>query len=418
MFFEVVENDSGARIKVVGVGGGGGNAINNMISSSLRGVTFLAANTDTQALNRSQAEFKLQLGEKLTKGLGAGANPEVGRNAALESIELIRNSLSDSEMVFITAGMGGGTGTGAAPVIAQVAKEMGALTVAVVTKPFHFEGRNRLRHAEEGINALKEVVDSYITIPNDRLLSVSSKKTTFLDMLKKADEILYFAVKGISDLIQVSGLINLDFADVKAAMSEMGMALMGIGTAKGEGRAREATQMAISSPLLEQVSISGAKAVILNITSGYDLTVDEINEATEVMDDALNGNSNINLFFGATFDEACEDEIRVTVVATGIDGESSSQPQNGLSKDKPEKQEPRQPSARPSTQPHGLPRTPRNDLRNSTNLEVPAYIRNPKNPDLVSGELPSTKGKAIGGEEFVFDEDETEIPAFIRMQAD
>ena len=227
-----LEGDSGAKIKVVGVGGGGNNAVNNMITSALRGVTFIAANTDVQALNRSKAEFKIAMGEKLTKGLGAGANPDIGRDAALESIDAIRSVIGDCDMVFVTAGMGGGTGTGAAPVIAQVAKEMGALTVGVVTKPFHFEGKKRFESAERGIAEFSQYVDSIITIPNDRLLSLA-KKATFLDMLKKADEVLYFAVKGISDLIMVPGLINLDFADVRAVMSEMGLAMMGTGIAHG-----------------------------------------------------------------------------------------------------------------------------------------------------------------------------------------
>jgi cell division protein FtsZ len=255
MEFLELETEDNAQIRVVGVGGGGGNAINNMISSAMKGVTFITANTDIQALKHSKAEFKLQLGEKLTKGLGAGANPEVGREAALESIAQIKETLGECDMVFVTAGMGGGTGTGAAPVIAQAAKEIGALTVAVVTKPFHFEGKRRQLQADRGIKALREVVDSIITIPNDRLLTLASKKATFLDMLVKADEVLFYAVKGISDLIMVPGLINLDFADVKAVMSEMGLAMMGTGIASGEGRAREAAMKAITSPLLEDVSI-------------------------------------------------------------------------------------------------------------------------------------------------------------------
>src|SRR6056297_1623932 len=240
MDFLELEREESALIKVVGVGGGGGNAVNNMITSSMKGVTFITANTDMQALKHSKAEYKIQLGEKLTKGLGAGANPETGRDAAQESMGLIKETLGECDMVFITAGMGGGTGTGAAPVIAQAAKEMGALTVAVVTKPFYFEGQRRLKQAEKGIKALREVVDSIITIPNDRLLALASKKATFIDMLSKADEVLFYAVKGISDLIMVPGLINLDFADVKAVMSESGLALMGTGISQGEGRAREA----------------------------------------------------------------------------------------------------------------------------------------------------------------------------------
>lgn len=327
MEFHEIENDSQAKIKVVGVGGGGGNAVNNMISSVLKGVTFITANTDVQALNNSQAEVKIQLGDKLTKGLGAGANPAVGREAAQESIDLIRNAIGEADMVFVTAGMGGGTGTGAAPVIAQVAKEMGALTVGVVTKPFFFEGKKRQEAADAGIEAFREHVDSLITIPNDRLLSLASKKATFVEMLKKADEVLYFAVKGISDLIMVPGLINLDFADVKAVMGESGLAMMGSGSSSGEGRAREAAMKAITSPLLEDVSIDGARGVLMNITCGPDLTIDEVSEAAGAIQEAAHDDARI--FFGTVFDDSVGDEMRITVIATGIDSMDTGTQGNG-----------------------------------------------------------------------------------------
>ncbi|SIO19904.1 cell division protein FtsZ [Halodesulfovibrio marinisediminis] len=327
MEFHEIENDSQAKIKVVGVGGGGGNAVNNMISSVLKGVTFITANTDVQALNNSQAEIKIQLGDKLTKGLGAGANPAVGREAAMESVDQIRNAIGEADMVFVTAGMGGGTGTGAAPVIAQVAKEMGALTVGVVTKPFFFEGKKRQEAADAGIEAFREHVDSLITIPNDRLLSLASKKATFVEMLKKADEVLYFAVKGISDLIMVPGLINLDFADVKAVMGESGLAMMGSGSSVGEGRAREAAMKAITSPLLEDVSIDGARGVLMNITCGPDLTIDEVSEAAGAIQEAAHDDARI--FFGTVFDDTVGDEMRITVIATGIDTMDTGTQGNG-----------------------------------------------------------------------------------------
>ncbi|MBI2210110.1 MAG: cell division protein FtsZ, partial [Deltaproteobacteria bacterium] len=278
--FELVEHVSlGARIKVIGIGGGGGNAVNTMIAAKLTGVDFMAANTDAQAIEASRASVKIQLGEKITKGLGAGANPEIGRRAALEDQERIRSFLSGADMIFITAGMGGGTGTGGAPVIAKVAREVGALTVGVVTKPFVFEGKKRMRQAEEGIHELKEHVDTLIVIPNQRLLSIAAKTTTMLEAFQKADDILLQAVRGISDLIITPGLINLDFADVRTVMAEMGLALMGAASASGENRAVEAAQKAISSPLLEDISIHGARGVLINITGGPDMCLYEVNEA-------------------------------------------------------------------------------------------------------------------------------------------
>ena len=314
---EIIEQTNlTARIKVIGVGGGGGNAVNTMIRSKLTGVDFLVANTDAQALERSQALNKIQLGESVTKGLGAGANPEVGRRAALENQDQLKEHLSGSDMVFITAGMGGGTGTGGAPVIARLAREAGALTVGVVTKPFVFEGKRRLRQAEEGIEELKESVDTLIVIPNQRLLSIAAKTTTMLEAFNKADDVLLQAVRGISDLIITPGLINLDFADVRTVMAEMGLALMGSATATGENRAVEAAQKAISSPLLEDISIHGARGVLINITGGPDLGVHEINEAASMIQEEADDDANI--IFGAVIDENLTDEIRITVIATGF----------------------------------------------------------------------------------------------------
>ncbi len=317
MPLEFVEQELQAKIKVIGVGGGGGNAINNMIASELQGVEFIAANTDAQALEMSKADKKIQLGRGLTKGLGAGAKPEIGREAAEESAEEIREALEGADMVFVTAGMGGGTGTGGAPVIAEISKELGALTVAVVTRPFSFEGKRRSRQADEGIKRLKEVVDTIITIPNDRLRSLAQPNTPFLEMFKKADEVLYYAVRGISDLIVVQGYINVDFADVRTVMAEMGMALMGTGVARGERRALEAVQMAIANPLLEDVSISGARGILMNITaSSSTLSMEEVDQASTLIYEEAHDDANI--IWGTVFDDSMGDEIRVTVIATGI----------------------------------------------------------------------------------------------------
>ena len=307
-----------ASIKVIGVGGGGGNAINTMIDGGLSGVEFVAANTDAQALQHNKAPIKLQLGAEATRGLGCGANPDKGRAAALEARDRLRDLLIGTDMVFVTAGMGGGTGTGAAPIVAEVAREVGALTVAVVTKPFHFEGRVRTKHAERGLDELHRVVDTLITIPNHRLLALAGKTTAMKDAFKLADDVLLNAVKGISDLITVHGLINLDFADVRTIMSEMGMALMGTGMAVGEGRAVEAARFAISSPLLEDLSIDGARGVLINITGGTDMTLFEVNEAATLVQEAAHEDANI--IFGAVVDERIPaGELRVTVIATGLD---------------------------------------------------------------------------------------------------
>ncbi|MBW2625058.1 MAG: cell division protein FtsZ [Syntrophobacteria bacterium] len=385
MMFEFVESDNGATIKVIGIGGGGGNAINNMINASLMGVDFIVANTDAQALEVSKAHTKLQLGVNITKGLGAGANPEIGRSAALEDADKIRQTLDGTDMVFMTAGLGGGTGTGAAPVVAQIAKEIGALTVAVVTKPFNFEGRQRMKTADKGIKELKETVDTIITIPNNRLLSLAAKKATFLEMLKKADDVLLYAVKGISDLITVPGLINLDFADVKTIMSEMGMALMGTGMSSGEDRATEAAQKAISSPLLEDVSIGGAKGVLMNISSGLDLTIDEVQEASSLIQKEAHEDANI--IWGTVLDQSAGDELRVTVIATGI-GEVDVRPKPDL----------------------GVIQGSRRD----GDLEIPTFLRRNKKIE----DNATEHSRPMSYKDLPIDEEELEIPTFLRRQAD
>lgn len=318
--FELMDNyPQNAVIKVIGVGGGGGNAIQHMVQQDIEGVEFVCANTDAQALKSSVAKTILQLGADVTKGLGAGANPDVGRQAALEDVDRIRDVLQGADMVFITAGMGGGTGTGGAPVVAEVAKELGALTVAVVTRPFPFEGRKRVHVAEEGIKQLAQHVDSLITIPNEKLLSVLGKGVTLLDAFRAANNVLFGAVQGIAELITRPGLINVDFADVRTVMSEMGLAMMGTGTATGENRAREAADAAISSPLLDDVDLSGAKGVLVNVTAGMDLSISEFEE----VGDAVKGftSDNATVIVGTVIDPEMSDELRVTLVATGLGGE-------------------------------------------------------------------------------------------------
>lgn len=312
------DSPNGARMKVIGVGGGGGNAINRMISAGLGGVEFMAVNTDLQALERTLAAIKIQIGTNVTQGLGAGAVPEVGRRAIEEDKDQVAEQLADADMVFVTAGMGGGTGTGAAPVIAEMAKEMGALTVGVVTRPFQFEGRKRMENARKGIEELRDKVDTLIVIPNQRLLAVAERSTTLTEAFAMADDILLKATRGISDLITVPGLINLDFNDVRTVMLGMGDALLGTGCGSGEDRAVKAAQEAISSPLLEDVSITGAKGVLVNISGGEDLTLFEASEATMVINEAAGEDANI--IFGAVIDEMLGDEVRVTVIATGFNG--------------------------------------------------------------------------------------------------
>jgi cell division protein FtsZ len=314
---ELVENvDPGARIKVIGAGGCGGNAVNHMIAAGLRNVDFISVNTDAQALQANTAPIRMQIGQMLTRGRGTGGNPEIGRKAALEDEDQLREMLGDAEMIFVTAGMGGGTGTGSAPVIARIAREGGALTVGVVTKPFQFEGRKRMGQAEEGLRELKNAVDTLITIPNQRLLSIASRTTSLKEAFQKADDVLLQAVRGISELVTVHGLINLDFADVRSIMAEMGMAMMGAARASGENRAVEAAQRAISSPLLEDVSIKGARGLLINVTGGPDMSLYEVNEAASLIQEEAHEDANI--IFGAVIDEKVADEIHVTVIATGF----------------------------------------------------------------------------------------------------
>jgi cell division protein FtsZ len=321
---DVMKNEPGARIKVIGAGGCGGNAINHMIASGLRNVDFVSVNTDSQALLNNTAPSRLQIGQMLTRGRGTGGNPEIGRKAALEDEERLRQLLAEAEMVFVTAGMGGGTGTGSAPVIARFARECGALTVGVVTKPFQFEGRKRRSQADEGLRELKDAVDTLITIPNDRLLSVANRTTTLKEAFQKADDVLLQAVRGISELVTVHGLINLDFADVRSIMADMGMAMMGTARASGEDRAADAAQRAISSPLLEDTSIKGARGLLINVTGGPDMSLYEVNEAASLIQEEAHEDANI--IFGAVIDEQLADEIRVTVIATGF-GEYGREPE-------------------------------------------------------------------------------------------
>jgi cell division protein FtsZ len=384
------EIQKGAKIRVVGIGGGGNNAVNNMIRSQLlTGVEFIAVNTDLKALSSSLADTRLQVGTSLTKGLGAGANPEIGRNATLEDAEKIRQELEGSDMVFITAGMGGGTGTGGAPIVAQICKELEILTVAVVTKPFHFEGPIRLKQANEGITEMRKVVDSLITIPNDRLISLATKKAGFLEMLRKADDVLLYAVKGISDLIVAPGLIVLDFADVKTIMAEMGVALMGTGTASGENRALEAAQRAISSPLLEDISIAGARALLLNITASSNLGFEEVIEASTLIRKEVHEEANI--IWGTAIDDSMGDELRVTVVATGINPKEErvvidfNRMRPGLADLKPDREKDR---------------------------ETPTFTRQGKEIDKYGPRRPAK------APEYYFDEEELEVPTFIRKGAD
>ena len=384
---EIDENKNmAAKVKIVGIGGGGNNAVNTMISYQLSGVDFIAANTDAQALAASRAPIKLQLGSKLTKGLGAGANPEVGRKAALEDVEMIREALKDSDMVFITAGLGGGTGTGGAPVIAEVAKEMGALTVAIVTKPFHFEGKKRMKQAEEGLANLKMTSDALITIPNQRLLSIGGKSMPLLEAFKKADEILYHASKGISDIIVGHGIINVDFADVRTIMSETGMALMGTGMASGENRSVEAAQKAISSPLLEDISIEGAKGLLINITGDAKMTLNEINEATTLIQKEAHEDANI--IWGMVVDDAMHEDMRVTVIATGF-GKVEEKVATRFKKVAPI------------------------SFNTKENRDIPAFLRRVK-----AGERFDELKLEEPNDFPVEDEDRFDIPTFLRKQAD
>ena len=394
--FTYVDQEKSAKIKVIGVGGAGGNAINNMIASNLQGVKFIAANTDCQALDISRAPVKIQLGEKLTEGLGAGANPQIGRDAALESEEALRSALADSHMVFITAGFGGGTGTGAAPVIAEICKDLGALTVAVVTKPFAFEGKKRNKLAENGIEDLKTVVDTAITIPNDRLRGLAPKNAKLMEMFLRADEILLHSVKGITDLIMMPGLVNLDFADVKTTMSKAGMAIMGIGIASGESRAVEAAERAMSHPLLEDIPIAGAKGVLMNITSTSDMEFEEVAEASERIHDEVGDDADI--FWGTSIDDSLGDEMRVTVIATGIGAEQEAEKIDNAVE----------------LQLRGKVRdiTPDDLERDIVDYEEPTFIRQQKAVGESSGAL------YRGHHGLTADDGELDVPTFLRRKAD
>ncbi len=365
-----------AVIKVVGVGGGGTNAVNRMVDAGLKGVEFISVNTDAQALQMTDADIKLQIGGQLTRGLGAGASPDVGQGAASESRDELKEALKGADMVFITAGEGGGTGTGAAPVIAEVAKnEIGALTVGVVTRPFAFEGGRRTRQAAEGVDRLREQVDTLIVIPNERLLSIVERRTSILDAFREADNVLRQGVQGITDLITTPGLINLDFADVRTIMRDAGSALMGIGTAAGENRAAEAARNAISSPLLEQ-SVEGATGILLNITGGNDLGLFEVNEAAEIIQSAADRNSNI--IFGAVIDEDLQDEVRVTVIATGFNGTSpppASTPIFETERERPQARSPWREEA-PRRRPPAFDQAQRSSLEiDEDEIDVPPFLK-------------------------------------------
>ncbi|GMV41827.1 MAG: cell division protein FtsZ [Myxococcales bacterium] len=450
---QIVEaSGHGAKIRVAGVGGGGGNALNNMLTNKLDGVDFICVNTDSQALGANQAGHKIQIGSKLTRGLGAGANPEIGWKAAHEDQAMIAQAIEGSDMVFVTAGMGGGTGTGAAPVIARIAKDLGALTVGVVTKPFDFEGKQRRRRAEEGIKALSEAVDTLIVIPNQRLMSIALGNMSMLDAFRKADEVLLNAVRGISDLITKPGLINVDFADVKTIMSSMGMALMGTGFGNGTKRAMDAAQSAICSPLLEDTSIDGATGILINITGGTDMTLHEVTEATSLIQEAAHEDANI--IWGMVIDPSMREEVKITVVATGFDrarrevvagwkgGSSMSYPAYpGATAQQPQLQAvpPYIRQERAQAQPHFAPPAvpvaaqapePVYSVAETT-LDRPAFIRNGGSPRAVESERRSPPPPPAGRNGGVLhrdgegtyhnpftgnDQSEFDTPTFLRRQ--
>ena len=398
MRYQFIEESPSAKIKVFGVGGAGGNAVSNMIAAGLRGVDFIAANTDKQALDLNAALDKLQMGANLTNGLGAGSDPEKGALAAEESVETIRAATEDADMIFITAGMGGGTGTGASPIIARESRHNGALTVAVVTKPFEFEGEKRMKTALAGIEKLKKEVDTLLIIPNQRLRALGSKDTPFLELMKMADDVLLYAVKGIADLITIPGFINLDFADVKRVMEQMGTAIMGTGMAKGENRAVEAAQAAINSPLLEDISIDEAKGVLINITGSTKMTMDEVTDASTFVKDEVHKSAEI--IWGMVFDDAMDDEMRITVIATGIGGEKDRKIVNirDISPDETEESW---------------------TVRVKADLEKPTYQRRHAEED--SEERLKEAGLNPGKRgifQRVFQKDNLDYPTFLRKQAD
>jgi cell division protein FtsZ len=379
---------SGANIKVIGVGGGGSNAVNRMIAAQLKGVEFIVVNTDLQALKMSNAPVKIQIGQKLTSGWGAGANPDIGRKAALEDTERIIETLEGADMVFVTAGLGGGTGTGAAPIIASLASELGALTVAIVTKPFAFEGKKRGQQADQGLKELRECVDTVITIPNERLLETVQRGTTLQDAFRTADDILRQGVQGISDIIQVPGVINVDFADVKTIMQGMGIALMGTGTARGENRALEAAQKAISSPLLEEASIQGAKGVLINITGSENLLLHEVSEAASIIHQAAEENANI--IFGAVLDERMTDEIKITVIATGFDHQRAEEPASDV--------------------------TPKEIMPILQEVSPEANVPKVQTAAAVSGQKTVPSQETLVPTQKVFDKHDLDVPAFMRRK--
>ena len=391
-----VTGNNNAVIKVFGIGGGGLNAVNNMIRSGLTGVEFFAANTDSQALASSLPKNKIRLGDDITKGLGAGADPEVGRAAARESVEAIRQALDGADMVFITAGMGGGTGTYGAAVVAEVAKSLGCLTVGVVTKPFLFEGKRRMRNADRGIEELRKHADTLITIPNQRLLSIAGRNTSLLDTFRKADDVLYQAVKGISDLIICEGLVNVDFADVRAVMSEMGMAMMGTGEASGDNRAVEAAEKAISSPLLEDISIHGARGVLINVTASPDVTLQEVNEAAELIHSEAHEDANI--IWGMVIDPDTQDKVRVTVIATGFGSDSVAE------------------DTTVTVTPVAQQMAAQHPGLKTQGMDIPAFAR--KQLGATAGASEVIKLKKLSVLSTSEDEEKFEIPTFLRKQAD
>jgi len=405
--FELADDlPQSAVIKVVGVGGGGGNAVQHMVTSNVEGVEFICANTDAQALRNVNARSVIQLGGEVTKGLGAGANPEVGRQAAIEDRERIAESISGADMIFITAGMGGGTGTGGAPVVAEVAKELGILTVAVVTKPFPFEGRKRSKVAEQGLEQLAENVDSLITIPNEKLLSVLGKNSSLLDAFGAANDVLLGAVQGIADLIIRPGMINVDFADVRTVMSEMGQAMMGTGSASGENRAREAAEKAIGSPLLEDVDLQGARGILVNVTAGVDLSLGEFSEVGQVVEEFASDNATVVV--GTVIDPSIEDELKVTVVATGLGVKEA--PQQEMPKKVVDNTVVEQKVAAVGGAGVATVAQPRQSAVDPADLDVPSYIRKEQAAQQQAApRAESAKGK---------DMDYLDIPAFLRRQAD
>ncbi len=417
--------DPGARIKVIGAGGCGGNAVAHMIEAGLRNVEFIAINTDSQALKNNGAPVRVQIGQNLTRGRGTGGNPEIGRNAALEDEQKLRELMADAEMVFVTAGMGGGTGTGSAPVIARLAREAGALTVGVVTKPFQFEGNRRMKQADQGLHDLKDAVDTLITIPNQRLLSIASRTTSMRDAFKKADDVLLQAVRGISELVTVHGLINLDFADVRTIMAERGMAMMGSANASGENRALEAAQRAISSPLLEDVSIKGARGLLVNITGSPEMALYEVNEALSLIQEEAHEDANI--IFGAVIDETIGDEIRVTVIATGFgdlaasigearfspSGSPLTAPVQAMPTRPIDAAEPLQPAAEAAMKP-SLTNQPKKPIRRlglivDDSLDIPTFKRRAEEAGY--GTVKIEPAQMLDGD------DELDVPTFLRKQA-